>query len=93
MKNLKQSSSSPFFEPISGFEPETPSLRVKCSTAELNRQRNSSFRNRKYRKIFANCTIFAKKIVFSHLVKPKQIGYGNLSSMFGATCICLFQLW
>ena len=24
-------------EPISGFEPETPSLRVKCSTAELNR--------------------------------------------------------
>ena len=25
-------------EPISGFEPETPSLRVKCSTAELNRQ-------------------------------------------------------
>ena len=28
------------FEPISGFEPETPSLRVKCSTAELNRQRD-----------------------------------------------------
>ena len=27
-----------FNEPISGFEPETPSLRVKCSTAELNRQ-------------------------------------------------------
>ena len=25
-------------EPIPGFEPGTPSLRVKCSTAELNRQ-------------------------------------------------------
>ena len=29
---------SKIVEPISGFEPETPSLRVKCSTAELNRQ-------------------------------------------------------
>ena len=32
-----------FDEPISGFEPETPSLRVKCSTAELNRQTRLSY--------------------------------------------------
>ena len=31
-------------EPISGFEPETPSLRVKCSTAELNRHGILRFR-------------------------------------------------
>ena len=46
-------------EPISGFEPETPSLRVKCSTAELNRQWTCDF-DRKYRKIFSIYATFLR---------------------------------
>ena len=36
-KRWAEFQSTASLEPISGFEPETPSLRVKCSTAELNR--------------------------------------------------------
>ena len=34
---LKHSNLSPVLEPLSGFEPETPSLPWKCSTTELQR--------------------------------------------------------
>ena len=54
--------SPPCFEPIPRFELGTPSLRVKCSTAELNRQRFLAFCECKYRKIYLFSQIFGKKL-------------------------------
>ena len=71
-KRWAEFQSTASLEPISGFEPETPSLRVKCSTTELNRQQYFSYCDCKYRKIFSICATFSEKFVSSQLVKTQN---------------------